>query len=65
MKDMQAHLETLRANIVQCERLHREAKSRIKRDVFARLAAHYRVLAGELERAIAEEQSQPDAKAAE
>jgi hypothetical protein len=57
MKDMQAHLETLRANIDQCERLHRDTKSKVKRDVFARLVARYKVLAGELERAIAEEKA--------
>ena len=55
MKDMQAHLETLRENIAQCERLRQGSKSKIKRDIFGRLAAHYKVLAGELERAIAEE----------
>jgi hypothetical protein len=60
MKDMQAHLETLRANIAECNRLRREAKSRIKRDIFERLAAHYAVLAGELERAIAEEKSKKE-----
>jgi len=58
MRDMQAHLQTLRANIAQCERLRRDAKSKTKRDVFGKLVAHYRVLAGELERAIAEEKAQ-------
>ena len=38
------------------------AKSRIKRDIFARLAAHYRGLARELEAAIAAA-SQPIPKA--
>jgi hypothetical protein len=40
------HLETLRAQIVDCERLQRAAKSRIKRDIFTRLVAHYTTLAG-------------------
>jgi hypothetical protein len=52
MNDMLAHLETLRAQILQCERLQKAAKGRIKRDIFKRLAAHYAVLAKELERAI-------------
>jgi len=52
MKDMQAHLETLRANIAECERLQKAAKNGIKRATFERLVAHYRVLAAELERAI-------------
>lgn len=52
MKDMQAHLETLQSNIAQCERLRAEARSKIKLDIFGRLAAHYRVLARELEKAI-------------
>ena len=54
MNDLLAHLETLRAQIAECERLQREAKSTIKRDIFAKLAAHYKALAGELERAVAE-----------
>jgi hypothetical protein len=48
MKDMQAHLETLRANIAECERLQKAAKNGIKRATFERLVAHYRVLAAEL-----------------
>ena len=52
MKDMLAHLRTLRVQIAQCERLQRAAKSNIKRDIFRKLAAHYAVLAKELERAI-------------
>jgi hypothetical protein len=54
MRDMQAHLKTLRAQIVECERLERESKRSVKRDIFKRLAAHYRVLANELQRAIAQ-----------
>ncbi len=54
MRDMQAHLRTLRTNIAECKRLEREAKRSVKRDVFKRLAAHYKVLAHELERAIAQ-----------
>ena len=53
MKDMQAHLETLRAQIAECERLGRTSKGKIKRDIFEKLASHYKVLAAELEQAIA------------
>ena len=53
MKDMQAHLNTLRAQIADCERLRREARSQVKRDIFGRLVTDYKLLAVELERAIA------------
>jgi hypothetical protein len=53
MQDMLAHLEKLRAQIADCDRLQGAAKNKIKRDTFARLAAHYRGLARELEAAIA------------
>jgi hypothetical protein len=62
MQDMLAHLEKLRAQIADCERLQGAAKNKIKRNIFARLAAHYRGLARELEAAIAEA-SQPIPKA--
>ena len=54
MKDMQAHLEKLRAQIAECEMIHNLATDRKKRELFARLAEHFKVLAGEIERAIAE-----------
>ena len=54
MNDMQAHLETLRKNIAECERLQKRQKGKIKRDIFRSVAAHYRVLAGELEKAVTE-----------
>ncbi|MGY3238548.1 hypothetical protein ACVWZ4_000819 [Bradyrhizobium sp. USDA 4472] len=57
MKDILVHLERLRANIANCEELRRSAKSDIKRNVFRRAAAHYKVLAGELECALAEMQT--------
>ena len=53
MKDMQAHLKTLFAQIAECERLAGAAKNPIKRDIFKRLAVHYKSLASDLERAIA------------
>ncbi|MBR0783030.1 hypothetical protein [Bradyrhizobium iriomotense] len=53
MKEMQAQLELLRAQIAECERLQKTAKNQIKRDTFTRLLARYRAIAVELERAIA------------
>jgi hypothetical protein len=53
MRDMLAHLEKLRRQISECERLQKAAKGKIKRDIFKRLATHYRRLARELEAAIA------------
>jgi hypothetical protein len=54
MKDMQAHLEKLRVNIVECEMIRDLATDRNKRELFARLADHLKVLAGEIEKAMAE-----------
>jgi hypothetical protein len=56
MQDLQAHLKTLRAQISECDRLRKAARSKVKREIFAKLGTHYRLLAGELaklERAIA------------
>ncbi|MGH6678120.1 MAG: hypothetical protein ACREDL_04090 [Bradyrhizobium sp.] len=55
MKDMQAHLEKLRAKIADCEMIARLATDDAKQKLFARLAEHYKVLASEVERAIKEE----------
>ena len=52
MKDLLAHLEKLRAQIAECERLERAAKRQTKRDIFKRLVTHYKVMACELEQAI-------------
>jgi hypothetical protein len=60
MKDLQAHLETLLAQIAECERFQREAKSQVRRDLFGRLVARYKVLAAELERAIAEDRDEKE-----
>jgi hypothetical protein len=60
MKDMLAQLEKLRAQIAECERFQKSAKSKIKRDIFTRLVAHYRLLAGELEQAIEALRNTPD-----
>ena len=49
---MQAHLEKLRAETINCERIAELATDTAKRDLFTRLAQHYRILASEVERAI-------------
>lgn len=48
MKDMQEHLEKLRVQIAECEMIRDLATDPKKRDLFARLAEHHKVLAGEL-----------------
>lgn len=53
MKDMQAHLEKLLTDAEECALISKLATDKQKRELFARLATHLRVLAGEVERAIA------------
>ena len=52
VKDMQEHLEKLQAQIVECEIIRDQASDPRKRELFARLAEHHRVLALEIKRAI-------------
>ena len=52
MRDMQAHLEQLRVQIAECEMIRDLATDKAKRELFEKLAKHYAVLAGEVERAI-------------
>lgn len=52
MKDMQAHLEKLRAQAAECELISDLATDPIKRDLFDRLARHHRELAKQIELAI-------------
>lgn len=52
MKHMHAHLEKLRAEIVNCERIAKRATDAANRDLFTRLAQHYGVLASHVECAI-------------
>jgi hypothetical protein len=54
MKDMQAQLEKLRRDAAECALIRDLATDPKKRDLFARLAEHYTVLASEVERAIGE-----------
>jgi hypothetical protein len=53
MEDMRAHLEKLRADAIECLAISRTATDNVKRELFARLAKHFEVLASEIERAIA------------
>jgi hypothetical protein len=52
MKDMQAHLENLRAEAARCAMISDLATEKKRREVFARVAEHLNVLASEVERAI-------------
>jgi hypothetical protein len=53
MHDMQTQLERLRLQHAECERIRDLTTDPAKRDLFARLAEHFKVLAAEVERAIA------------
>lgn len=52
MKDIEVHLEKLRVQIVECELIRDLATEPKKREMFTRLAEHFRTLATELERAL-------------
>ena len=52
MKDIQEHLEKLRTQIAECEMIRDLATVPAKRELFGRLAEHYKVLAAEVEKAI-------------
>jgi hypothetical protein len=52
MDRLQAHLEKLRAQIAECEASRDSSTDEEQRKLFSRLAAHYKVLAVELERVI-------------
>lgn len=60
MEDMLEHLATVREQIKKCEQLRDAAKSQIKRAAFDRVVAHYKVLAGELEHAIAQARAEQE-----
>jgi hypothetical protein len=57
MQDMLAHLETLRIQIAECEMIRDLATDPAKRELFTKLAEHYKVLAAEVQRAINERQA--------
>jgi hypothetical protein len=52
MQEMMGHLEKLREIAAECEIIRDSAADEAKRELFNRLAEHYKVLAGEVERAI-------------
>jgi hypothetical protein len=49
---MRAHLEKLRAEAEECELISKLATNTTKKELFAKLAAHHRTLADEVERAM-------------
>jgi hypothetical protein len=52
MQDMRAHSEKLRVEAEDCELISRLATNPTKKQLFAKLAAHQRALADEIERTI-------------
>jgi heme oxygenase len=54
MQDMRVHLEKLRVQAAECEMIRDLATDKAKRELFAKLAEHFKVLASEVERAIRE-----------
>lgn len=52
MRDMQVHLERLREQAAECEMIRSLTLDPVKRDLFAKLAEHFNILAGEIERAM-------------
>jgi len=54
MQDMRTHLEKLEVQMAECERISGQATDEAKRELFSRLAEHYRVLAAEIKRALEE-----------
>jgi hypothetical protein len=59
MKDMQKHLDSLRRDAAERQRISDGTTDKAKQDLFARLAEHHRVLAAEVKKAIAGQQG-PD-----
>ncbi|MDI3564784.1 hypothetical protein [Bradyrhizobium sp. Arg816] len=53
MKDMQAQLEKLRTDPAECPLIRDLATEPKKRELFTKLAEHLKILADEVERAIA------------
>lgn len=59
MKDMQNHLEKLRAQASECQLICDLATDPEKRALFAKLADHFKALASEVEKAIQAKTVQP------
>ncbi len=53
MEDMKASAEKMRAEADYAEQIARSATDLQKRELYERLAAHFRVLAGEIEKVMA------------
>jgi hypothetical protein len=53
LEDMQTHLEQLQAQVADCELIRDLTTDRAERDLFKKFSEHFRVLAAEVERAIA------------
>ena len=53
MQDMKTHLEKLRVQVAECEMIRDLATEPRKRELFGRLAEHFKTLVTELEQAIA------------
>ncbi|WP_170991635.1 MULTISPECIES: hypothetical protein [Bradyrhizobium] len=54
MQDMKAHLEKLRVEAEECELISKLATNPTKKELFAKMAAHHRLLADEVERTMRE-----------
>ena len=52
MQDMKTHSEKLRVEAEECELISKLATNQTKKELFAKLAAHHRTLADEVERTI-------------
>ena len=52
MRDMHVQLEKLRVEAANCELIGKLATEAVKRELFAKLAQHYNVLAAEVQKAI-------------
>jgi hypothetical protein len=59
MRDMQTHLDKLRQQLAECEKIRELATDPEKRDLFATLAEHFKILATQIEVAMARHAS-PD-----
>ena len=57
LEDMQTRLEQLQTQVADCELIRDLTTDRAERDLFKRFSEHFRVLATEIERAIAERTS--------
>ena len=60
MKDMEAHVEKLRADAAECALIRDLATDPQKRALFTRLAEHLSTLASEVETAIAAKLTDPE-----